>query len=298
MAIFRTLRTRPTVIRETGQVVDRLLNRLFITRLLPVVVGVLLLHVTDAEAGRISLRTSTTCTVMEKGVRVEVTSINTGNDTASDVQITAMVADALNTSTITHRLKPGESKTARIPLYPTLERPGVYAALVRVDFHDLNGHPFTAVSYGTFVHQEGGAPRIFVLPGETHLARRGELKLELANTDSTDQRVHIRLIGPREIHIVEPESEAVIPGREKATAIFHLKNLSAMAGAVYPLPAIIEYHADGRHMTTIGEIKLKIKPIRHAFVRYRSWLLIAVGMLLLAGVLIDVIRPGRPPIDG
>ena len=100
--------------------------------------------------GSITLTTSSTSIVFEDGVKIEVTTINSGDETAERVGISMFFQGEVSKSPVKHRLVPGESFTVRFPIIIPPRASGAYTVLVLVDFHDVKGYPFSALSYTTF----------------------------------------------------------------------------------------------------------------------------------------------------
>lgn len=244
-----------------------------------------------AGAGTISMQTSTTCTGTEQGVRVEVSAINIGDEPATNVRITARFGDETKSSLVKPELKPGRPFTARLLIRPELSVPGAYPVEVRVDFHDMNGHPYSALSYGSFVYKQGVNCQVFAEPTEVTLEGRGQLTLNLANTGRDPQRVQIRLIVPRELSAAPIEQTIDIKARGKRKVSFDLENFAARGGAGYTVLAFIEYEADGRHYTSISQSRVRVLRTRNFFKRHQVALIIAAAGLILAVVLVQVLRP-------
>jgi len=244
-----------------------------------------------AEAGTISMQTSTTCTGTGQGVRVEVSAINIGDEPAANVRITACFGDNTKSSLVKPELEPGWPFTARLLIHPELSVPGAYPVEVRVDFHDMNGHPYSALSYSSFVYKQGADCQVFAEPTEVTLEGRGRLTLNLTNTGRDPQRVQIRLIAPMELSATPASRTIDIKARGKRKVSFDLENFAARGGAGYTVLAFIEYEADGLHHTSVSQSRVCVLHTRNFFKRHQAALIIAAAGLILAVVLIQVFRP-------
>jgi len=248
-----------------------------------------------AAGGVISLQTSTTCTLIGDGVRVEITVINAGNEAAVNLRISASVRDIHRASPVRAKLEPGKSYSAPLWIHPALVRPGAYPVKVLVEFHDRRGHPFSAVSHGSFIFREGADSLVFAQGQETVLHRRGRLTLELANTDQAGHQVTVTLITPNEFRVRSPEQVIRLKALGNERLAFDLDNLTALAGAAYPVLAFLEYDAGGKHYTSVAETRIRVKRAKNVFQQYRPVLWITGLVLLLAAVFIQRFRPVRSP---
>ena len=246
-----------------------------------------------AWAGFISLQVSTTCTKMETGVRVDVTVLNAGDEAATNIKVTARCREVSGSAPIKAFLAPGQSHEVRIGLRPQLDLPGAYPVEVRVDFHDLNHRPFSAVSFSSFIHQEGVNAQVFAEPVVVELKGRSRMDLQVLNTDQAPHQVRIRLIAPNELSAETPERGLMLPARGKGKVTFDLENFSGRDGAVYPVLAFLEYEHGGRHFLSISENTVRVVRIENFFKRTRTALVVAAAVLALAALMIQLRRGGR-----
>lgn len=256
--------------------------------------GIIVLLCLAAEpsgAGTISLQTSTTCTVTDQGVRVEVTVINAGDEAAADLRVVARCREAEKTSAVKTTLHPGREWTVRLLLQPVLPLPGAYPVEVRVDFHDRNGHSFSALSSGAFVHREGVHSLVFAQRAQMFLRGRGRLDMEVANTDESPHRITVRLVAPVELVIDPPQRTTDIQAGDRIHLGFDVANRSARTGADYPVMAFIEYEADGRHHVSISENAVRIGRPENIFKRHRTILFILTLALAAVVLLVHGLRP-------
>ncbi|MBW2060014.1 MAG: hypothetical protein JRI95_00465 [Deltaproteobacteria bacterium] len=247
----------------------------------------------SAEAGFISIQTYATCTVMQDGVRINVTTTNMGDEAAANVQIHAIFQNTVRSSGIKPALKPGESFTAFLTLHPQLSLPGSYPVEVRVDFHDLNGYLFSSLSHASFVYQEGVNMQVFVRPTEVVMTGKTRLRLEVLNMDRVEREVRIRLIVPQELKVNPAEQGLRIKAQGKGKVSFKLKNFSALEGSVYPVISFLEYEADGRHYSNVAESKVRVAQDQNFFKKHSVALIIFGLALGLVVVLFQLLRPDK-----
>ena len=232
-----------------------------------------------AVAGSISQQIHTTCTVTDKGVIVKVTTTNIGREAAVNVQIQVLFQGKKHSSQIRPRLEPGQYFTAMVSLLPDLKMAGSYSVEVRVNFHDLNGYPFSSLSYGSVVFKEGVNTEVFIEPSEVILAKRSKLELEILNMDQENREIKIRLAVPRELNVTPSEKTLTLKARGRQKVSFRLENFSALPGSVYAILGFYEYVADGRHFTGVSESKVNVIEGENIF-RERRWLFLIFGILL------------------
>lgn len=250
-------------------------------KLIPVCLGLaLLLFTTAVRAGTITMQVSTTCSVADDGVTVQVTATNTGDEAATNVRINAVMGELTASSPSMARLEPGSDFPVRLFFQPRLTVPGAYPVAVTVDFQDVNGYVFSAVSSGVFIHMSQAESLVTAERKTAVLGRDNKLSLTIENRDSSANEVSIRLISPREIEVEPPVKSVRAEAGGKAETVFTLRNRSARDGAAYPVLAFLEYERGGIHFTFVTENLVTVGRAENFFKRNR-FIFAAAGLLLL-----------------
>ncbi|MBU2550172.1 MAG: hypothetical protein KKB20_17320 [Proteobacteria bacterium] len=250
----------------------------------------------EAAAGFISLQTTVTCAVTERGVKAEVSILNLGDEAATDLRVEARCLDVSRVSPARRRLEPGETWELSIGLDPRPDRPGAYPVQILVDFHDHKGRLYTALSYSSFAYEEGTTPMVFSEPVVLELKDKKRLTVPLINKDQAPHEVRLRLVLPRELAAAAPEQRLRLEAGERREVSFELENRSALPGASYPVLAFIQYQSHGRNHLAVSENQARVARFEPFFKRYRFHLLVAAGLLMLAvlGLELDQRRRLKP----
>ena len=244
-------------------------------------------------AGVISLETTTSCLYTERGLRVEVRLKNAGDEAAANVRVNARFEDLEKSSPVKPEIAPGGTYTARMMMSPDIRTPGVYALSVQVDFHDLSGHPFSALASGLFAYREAVNSLVYAERGRMTLPGEGDLVVPVINSDDKNHKVRVRLSVPREFTAEPAERTVEVNGRDKGRAKFRLTNFSAMDRARYPVMVYLDYESEGRHFATVSEYLVLVAQPDDLFKEYRTILLIIGGLLILAVILFQLVRRSR-----
>ena len=86
----------------------------------------------------------------------------------------------------------------------SLEKPGNYPALVRIDFTDAKQYPFSFLSLNHFSYKEEVSPKVFAMMKAQEIAKKGKIHLRLKNLDEEAKEANVRLILPKEISASNP----------------------------------------------------------------------------------------------
>ena len=180
-------------------------------------------------------------------------------------------------------LPPGASHEDHATMeLPETAAPGRYPLYVTVGYTDSNGYPFSAVLCAPYSLQEETTSEIFGTLQAEPLADEAGLRLQLKNLASRERSFTLRIFTPRELSAGPPQEVKLGPGEERELSIA-VRNFSALPGSRYPIYAVAEYDADGRHFTNmiLGHVDTVART--GLFTQYRNWLLVAAGLLLAAG---------------
>jgi len=105
---------------------------------------------TPAVAGILTIETQTTVEVAADLLKVSVTFTNKGTAPAYNLQVHLNTLGTQDNSQVKTQLDPGQSDQVLFERSVAGIRKGRYPLTVRVDFHDANQYPFSALSGMTF----------------------------------------------------------------------------------------------------------------------------------------------------
>ncbi len=210
-----------------------------------------------ARAGVISLVSE--MELRPEGLRVTVT--NRGDEAARDVQVRVDFLDETELGSLRPELAPDAVLREELPFdLSAAEVPGNYPAVLSIEYTDLNGHPFSALSVQLLAI--GEALRTDVYP---HLPRQHSLKgssvlpVELANRGERPRRVELALLTSKDIRVDDREREVELGPWAREKVEFRLENFSALEGSVYPAFALVSYLEDGRRYSGLASVPVAIE---------------------------------------
>lgn len=251
-------------------------------------------------AGTISLDVQTTLSVHGGGLDVAVALVNRGTAAAAAPVIAVRVPGADRERALEAPLAPGGRAAATFHLALPQVAPGRYAAIVRVRFQDRNAYPLSALALATFCIGGACPPSDLVvkMPSLAVDGRGAVLPVTLVAMSPAPRRVRASLVLPDELECPAPAHELdVVSGFDEHRLDFALTNRAGLPGAAYPVFALFEYDAGGRHHTEVGRSRVMLVERRNPFRRYRPvWL--ALAAILALGALIGGWRQHRRPPGG
>lgn len=238
-----------------------------------------LLGASPAMAGTISLRVAVTPRLHQGHLSVQVELSNRGQEAAHQIRVDALVQGVAAQARGPVELAPGHKASLRlaVPFSPPL--PGTYGVLVRVSYHDLNGYPLSAVSWGMFNHLQAAAGGISLqgragspLPGDPPA-------FVLRNPAQTTRRVSLTIMAPSEMAPRLLERELVLAPGQSRRVPTALTNRGALDDSIYPLVALASFQEDGRQHSVAGVALLKVSTPPDPLAQWRNWLWALAGVL-------------------
>lgn len=232
------------------------------------------------HAGNITLTTSLTCEVTPPMLKAKLLLKNEGDTAAYNIQARFHTKDKQWLSKVFPKLEADQELRIEYLEELELEKIGVYPLIAKIHFKDAGGYPMTTIIVNPFTYKEITSPNIYGRLYESVLSTNGELLLDMTNSGYEDLNLDINILVPDEISVKQTRTRLELEGRSKKDLRFALKNFSALAGAVYPVWATIEYEWEDKHFTYICSGEIRIIPSENFFRKY--WLL----WLSLAGVIL------------
>jgi hypothetical protein len=257
----------------------------------------LFLSSTPATATDIlKIETETTVEVSADRVTAGITFTNRGTAPAHNLQVHLTALGRTDASPVVARLDPGQSERALFEREIKGKGNGRYPLTVRVDFHDANQYPFSALSGMTFHIGEAVNPDLAALARDMTLDKGGRLRFDLKNLGINPQKIIATLVLPKEFS--SPQSTRVfeIDPRSEKIVDFEIRNFSALPGAAYPVFCYFEYNSGGVHHTILARSLVTVAGDENLFRRFRwAWITLAgIFAVLLVFVLIKERRKKSP----
>jgi len=250
-----------------------------------------------ATADVLKIETETTVEVSADRVTARVTFANRGTAPAYNLQVHLIALGLTDASPVVAHLDPGQSERAFFERAIRGVGKGRYPMTVRVDFHDANQYPFSALSGMTFHIGEAVNPDLAALTQDMILNQSGTLRFDVKNLGLTPEKVTATLVLPKEFSSAQPTKAFDMDQRSDKTVTFEIRNFSALPGAAYPVFSYFEYDSKGVHHTALARALITVAPDENLFRRFR-WLWITLAGILAALLILVLIKERRKKSPG
>lgn len=233
-----------------------------------------------SSASYISLRTTVDTKVDKNILKVLVSAVNKGDESAYNVQAELRVADKKVLAQKRQELRVDATYKAIAEFKLDLKRPGQYPLIVVLHYTDANQYPFSALSVPTFIYKEERAGELFSQLSSAKFTQNGAVRLVLKNMGEAEVRAISRLVVPRELTAEKSRAEALLSPRSKKRLYFEVENFSALAGSSYQVFALTEYEKEGIHYTVVSPGTVSI--VEKNFFRDYQFYIFGLIIILLA----------------
>ena len=244
---------------------------------------------TPALAGILKIETQTTVEVAADLLKVGVAFINKGTAPAFNLQVHLNALGRQEDSPVIPQLDPGQSDHASFETNVTGIRKGRYPMTVRVDFHDANQYPFSALSGMTFHVGADVNPNLIAQAKDITLGKSGVLQYNLKNLGVKSQKILATLVLPKEFSTPQARNTVEIDQRSEKTLDFEIGNFAALPGATYPIFCYFEYDIEDTHHTAVARVLVTVAKDENLFRKFR-WLWIVLAAVFAAILIIVIIR--------
>lgn len=213
-------------------------------------------------------------------IRVELT--NRGDEPAHNLVVNTEVGNYSKTSKPSDILEVNKVFQTEFDFHISFDKPGNYPVVVRMDFADVKGYPFSFLSLTHFSYKEEVLPNVFAVMEPLQIAKKGKLHLRMKNLDAEEREVRVRLIVPREISAASPIKVIKLEPMDEQEISFPVSNFSALVGADYAIYTLMEYEDKERHYSSSATSSIKIIE-KHKLTRKQTYLLLGLplGLLIL-----------------
>jgi len=234
-----------------------------------------------AFASYISLNTTLSSKVENNNLKVTVSVVNKGDESAFNVQAEIKVGkkDVLL------------SKTSELPvngIYKveeafrlSLAKPGTYPLTLIMHYTDANQYPFSALTGQTFTYRQEAVSPIFGQLKSTSFSKEGQLKLVLKNSGDAGIKTNTYLVAPGELTVAEKSLSLAVASKSEQSGSFAVKNFSALSGSTYQVFAISEFEDQSLHYTSISPGTVKIVERQEIFGLSYATLFFILAMLII-----------------
>ena len=231
-------------------------------------------------AGILTIETQTTVQTTENQLEVTVKITNNGDEPAYNTQINMIVLDEKTQGAVKAKLDPGKSDVNTFTKTLSGIARGRYPLAIRVDFHDANLYPFSALSGSNFFLGEDVNGDIAIIGDNIFLDKEGVLNFHIKNMGSDPINLSASLFLPKEFSAVTSKNTFQIDARSEKNLSFDVSNFSARNGASYPLYCSFEYDKDNIHYTTMANIIVTVK-VAEGWFRSLKWVWVGTIIILI-----------------
>ncbi len=239
-------------------------------------------------AGILTIETQTSVQTAENQLEVTVKITNKGDEPAYNTQINLIVLDEKTQGDVNAKLDPGKSDVNTFTKRLSGIAGGRYPLTIRVDFHDANLYPFSALSGSTFFLGKDVNGDITIIGDNLSLDKEGVLNFHIKNMESDPINLSASLFLPKEFSAATLKKTFQIDGRSEKNLSFDIRNFSARNGASYPLYCAFEYDKNSIHYTTMASVFVTIK-VAEGWFRSLNWVwtgTIIVLIIMACGIFI------------
>lgn len=222
-----------------------------------------IIGICPASASYISLNTTVTSKVEKDSLKVTVSTVNKGDESARNVQAEIRVGEDKYLDEKREEIGVNQIYTASAVYDLKNKKPGQYPLLIIMHYADANQYPFSALNAQTFSYKAKDLPsEIFGKIRTSTFWKKGKVELTLKNMGDSELSVSTKIIVPRELTVEKDSQENDIPSKSEKRLSFAVENFSALSGSSYQVFAVSEYEKDGLHRTSITPGMVKIEESR------------------------------------
>ncbi len=271
---------------EKNKTPKPLLLKLFISLLLLIF---MLSWNTQAFSGILKIETKTTVRISGNMMKVAITAKNNGTAAAKNVQTHLIVLGEQFKGPLVSEIKPKGFDTISFDKTFKKIRKGRYPLVVRVDFHDANQYPFSALSVMTFPYKENAHADLITSGSNIAIEKKGGLRYDIKNVGAEPKHIQANLILPKEFYTQTPKIDFKIDSGFEKILTFEISNFFALEGAIYPVFCNFEFDLNEVHYTEITRTLVSIVKKENLFRRLR-WLWISLTVLLTVSFIAVIIQ--------
>lgn len=174
------------------------------------------------------------------GIDAKVTLTHTGDEAASDVNVTVEMLDRSASGTALAKVLPGQSQTWDLHLFDRIEN-GAYVLVVRAAYADANGYPFEVVSTAPATVGGKAEPRVTgsLQPPKLTVDGSGTARLTLRKPLTRQGSFEARLVGPGGLEIQPERIPIDFDAKGDASAAFKMRNRKLLPGTSVNVYALV-----------------------------------------------------------
>ena len=259
--------------------------------LFSIIAVIWLLSAYFVSASHITMSTRASAKASDDFVKLNISTINKGDEPAINIQFIASIANNVVASSIKPALGVNEEFSWQKNIEHSFDKPGRYPIILTISYQDANGYPSSALTASFVDFRQNLVSDVFGTIEDIELSRKARLKLRIKNNGNTEKDVSIRFITPKELSIKDAELVVKLDGKEEKDVTTTIESFSALSGSTYVIFAMLEYDEDNRHYSESASGVVRIVEKKQLlFLPY--WLIVLI-ILALVVVFISVQFPRK-----
>lgn len=238
-------------------------------------------------ASYISIETTTVITVTENKLSVKVSVTNRGDEPAHNIQINVSENERKQSSPVKHAIDVDETVDYEPEFDLLQKKDGRYPLVVNVDYTDANQYPFTATSVLLYTFGNDTVTKVHGSADNIALSKHSKINLTLKNMENDVKELHINLVVPKELTVVESARNISLSARSEKVVKFKVNNFTALAGSQYNAFFVVEYEDKIKHYTCLVSSLIEIQAKSSTFKDNKIYIIIGVSILLVILILVQ-----------
>ena len=183
-----------------------------------------------SSAGVLTIETQTSVQTTDNQLEVTVKITNKGDEPAYNTQINLIVLDEKTQGDVNAKLDPDESDVNTFTKTLSGIARGRYPLIARVDFHDANLYPFSALSGSTFFLGKDVNGDIAIVGDNISMDKDGVLNFHIKNMESDPINLSASLFLPKEFSTATSKKNfKLMPDQKKNCRLMSVIFQRAMA---------------------------------------------------------------------
>ncbi len=245
---------------------------------------ILLCCVFPAHAAYIRMSTRFTTQPTDYGVRLRLFIKNMGDEAAHVIQCEVVIASVTMHTDSIPLIQTGLEIHRDLFFKIRFPLPGRYPLVIKTVYRDKNGHRFSVLNCGFYVHAKPALPELIIGSGSADIPEKGKSAIDfiVRNTGVKVRDISFELYLSDELQADNDKIKIALAPKGRRKISFMITNLSALRGSSYALWLMGRYEDTKKklHYTEYGTGMIKIKP-QVSFLRVPQWVLIGADSILI-----------------
>ena len=242
---------------------------------------------TPSFASYITLEPTVSLEAVRNNLRLELTVINEGDESAYNVQAELCAPGRTILARKQAELPTGSVYKINETIPVNLGQPGIYPLILVMHYTDANLYPFSALTAKTFTYKKELVSPLFGVIQSLVIAKEGLQKFSVKNSSEQGLDSTITLFVPSELTVFNKTFRVVLPPRSEKSVEFKLKNFSALPGSTYQVFAVTTFESGGIRGVNIAPGTVKVIE-SNILVQYKYYFIALIVLLFLLFIVLQL----------